>query len=683
MNVRATAALLVGVALASALSQAARAASGPFSPANAKVYVAGRQVRFEHFGIAYGDPVAPAGDAGVRAMLGLVDAQITWQPGTRFAAITRADGRLITFTAGSNVVSVDGAPTAMPFAPFYQGADMYLPLIPLAKALNLGVRGFKGGYVFVPQILAVRGRPEAQRAIVEMTASAPVEYRTTFNARAGTLAVSFPGFGTDIKGTIGLGAREAPRATVSMSGPPGYPTTTVLVSVARGERFASHHMAGNTGVELVVAKSEAALRVQDVATSTGTVRRSASSTPAPTATPRPSATPTPAPTPTPTAIPTPVASPSAVPTAQPVVTASASVAPAAEPTDNGMSPSPQASPSPGEQKISAISVDDIDTGTRITLTLTGGPVSFEWHRLADPDNRYWLDIKGVSLVGPSQTFTSALPYIKEIKVSQNQVEPEHVVRISITPTQPIDVAVGPVAQSANQMGVEIEKTPLAPDAPHAGVGVVSFSLVTPAPVVARSMQHDLIAIDPGHGGNDPGAINNAYGLTESHLTLQLSMMVRDELRRLGWKVIMTREGDNEVGDPGGDDHQELQARCDVANAAGARLFVSIHINASTSSSLNGTTTYYYRQADKQFAQAVQAATVGNDGIANDGVKREAFYVVKHTIMPAVLVETAFLSNPHDATLLQQSAFLQRVAHGIVRGLMDYTGGPQTKPAGSQ
>jgi N-acetylmuramoyl-L-alanine amidase len=59
-----------------------------------------------------------------------------------------------------------------------------------------------------------------------------------------------------------------------------------------------------------------------------------------------------------------------------------------------------------------------------------------------------------------------------------------------------------------------------------------------------------------------------------------------------------------------------------------------------------------------------------------GVRREQFYVINHTDMPAALVETAFLSNPHDAALLQAPSFLDKLANGIAKGIMDYTGGPQ-------
>jgi N-acetylmuramoyl-L-alanine amidase len=337
-----------------------------------------------------------------------------------------------------------------------------------------------------------------------------------------------------------------------------------------------------------------------------------------------------------------------------------------------MSPSP--TPTPAEQRITDISVTDIPNGgTRLTLTLSGGPVSFEWHRLADPDNRYWLDIKGVTLAGPSQTFISGLPFVKEIHVTQFELDPERIVRVAIDPTQPIDVNVGPVAQSGNQMGVEIEREPPAEDAPRAGIGAIAFAVATPAP--RTPTQRDLVVIDPGHGGNDPGASNNAYGLTEANLTLTISLKLRDYLRRMGWRVVMTRDGDYEVGDPKGDDHQELQARCDVANSAGARVFVSVHINSSVAHSLNGTTTYYWRRTDKAFAQAVQSAVVMADGISDAGVKRNDFYVIKNTTMPAILVETAFLSNSRDAELLSHADFLDKLAQGIANGVMNFTGGP--------
>jgi N-acetylmuramoyl-L-alanine amidase len=259
--------------------------------------------------------------------------------------------------------------------------------------------------------------------------------------------------------------------------------------------------------------------------------------------------------------------------------------------------------------------------------------------------------------------------------------PEKIVRVSITPTQAIAVTVGSIQGSPNQLGIEIEDQPPAPDAPMAGAGFLG------APVVASSSPQpskppvptdpNLIVIDPGHGGTDPGSLNSAYGLTEKVLTLAISTRLADDLKRQGWKVSMTRVGDYDVGDPTGPDSAELQARCDVANAAGARLFVSVHINASVSSAPNGTTTYYWHPADRAFAQDVQNELIATDGITDDGVKRATFYVIHHTVMPSILVEAAYLSNAHDAELLSHSAFLDKIAAGIARGIGDFTGGPST------
>jgi N-acetylmuramoyl-L-alanine amidase len=190
----------------------------------------------------------------------------------------------------------------------------------------------------------------------------------------------------------------------------------------------------------------------------------------------------------------------------------------------------------------------------------------------------------------------------------------------------------------------------------------------------------LIVIDPGHGGSDTGAMHN--GLVEKVLTLDISMRLRTILTSRGWTVKMTRERDVDVVAPDDDARTELQGRCDVANNAGARLFVSVHINAFTTSDLNGTTTYYYKPGDETFAEAVQHRLIPLLGTKDDGVKHENLYVVRHTTMPAILVETAFLSNPDDAAKLRNPAFLQNVAEGIADGIGDYAGSPNTIPATS-
>ena len=650
----------------------------PAAAADAQVWVAGRQIAFDHLTIAYGDPVVTTRDAGLRAMLDAVSARMVWQPGTRFVAITRADGQLITFTVGSNAVSVNGAATAIPFAPYSRGGDLYLPLLPLARALGLGVRGFHGGYVFVPQIQSVSAHRDGSRTDVHVQGSAHIAWRSSYDARAGarTLTLTFPGFGTDLPPDVGIHDRIVRGATVSENGPPGYPTTTISLALDGKAKFAAHRSQDSVSMDVFVARGDAELRVTAPAATPNAVTMVSDVAVTATTIPVPDQGRTP---PTPTPQPVPLASPSTVALPEPVDTSSAAAVATAQPVPES---SLQGSPWPTtDQKITDISVAQVPTGTRITLTLDG-PVSFEWHRLGDPDNRFWLDITHAVLIGPAQDIDTKLDFIRFAKISQHLITPDKVVRISITPTRGTDIQVGQVAGTTNQLGIEIETAPPSPDAAMGGNGFLSATpAVQPTPIhtnwVQPTPKHgDLIVIDPGHGGNDPGSLNTDLGLTEKNLTLTISKLVQSRLRAAGWRVILTRDGDYEVGDPKGIDRQELQARCDIANAAGATAFVSIHINSSVSTAPNGTTTYYWRTADKMFAQYVQAETAAADGIADAGVKREDFYVIKHTQMPAVLVETAYLSNAHDGAMLQQPAFLDRIAAGIVKGIMDFTGGPK-------
>lgn len=676
----ATVALIATVASAAVPNGAFAAVAVP-SPS--QVWVAGRQIPFAHLAVAYGDPVAPADDPGIRGLLAAVAATSSWQPGTRFVAVTRADGKLVTFTLGSNAVSVDGTPAPMAFAPFTEGSQLYLPLLPLARALGLGVRGFRGGYVFVPQIAAVSAGVGANRTVIEISGTAPLAWHSAIDAKkAGRkLILSFPGFGTDVPGRQAIAGKEANGVEISQDGPPGYPTTTVTISILHSTKFVARRIGAGVTVDVVLARSAWGLRAAHVAATPPSVQVAAKPTPRTPPTPA-IATVAPAAS---AASPAPAPEPTDYPTAQPLGP-EAGESPSASPSNSespSESPSPSAYPPPSapprEQKITDVSVSETATGTRITLTLSG-PVSFEWHRLVDPDNRYWLDIDHATLVGPAQTLASRLPFIKEVKLSQHLIVPTRVVRLSITPTQAIDVRVGAIEGLPNQLGIEIENQPPGSDAPMAGIGSLSAAVAnaSPAPSITPApMEPDLIVIDPGHGGTDPGSLNPAYGLTESKLTLQISQRLAADLKRQGWRVTLTRTGDYDVGDPFGPDTDELQARCDVANAAGARLFVSVHINSSVSSAPNGTTTYYYHPQDRAFAQAVQSATVGAVGIANDGIKRYSFYVIHHTSMPSILVETAYLSNPHDAELLRHTDFLDKLAAGIARGIADFTGGPQS------
>ena len=184
-----------------------------------------------------------------------------------------------------------------------------------------------------------------------------------------------------------------------------------------------------------------------------------------------------------------------------------------------------------------------------------------------------------------------------------------------------------------------------------------------------------IVIDPGHGGEDSGAIGPS-GVTEKSITLQIAKEVERMLKEAGAKVTMTRTTDTEVSPKHrqATDVDELQARCDVANKAKADIFISIHMDSFTSREASGTTGYYYTKgsaASKRLAAAIQSELVGQLKTTSRGIKTCNFYVVKHTKMPATLIEVAFVSNPKEEKLLTSKKGVQKAAIGIVNGISDF------------
>lgn len=169
-----------------------------------------------------------------------------------------------------------------------------------------------------------------------------------------------------------------------------------------------------------------------------------------------------------------------------------------------------------------------------------------------------------------------------------------------------------------------------------------------------------IVVDPGHGGHDSGA-RGARSNEKTH-NLDIARRLSARLRELGANAPMTRDSDNFV---------TLQGRCDFANVRRADLFVSVHVNASVKPSVGGTETYYWNAPSLWLAREVHAQLSRATGLKNNGVKRARFYVIRNTEMPAVLTETAFVSNANEERKLLLPSFRQQVAWGIARGIVNY------------
>jgi len=223
----------------------------------------------------------------------------------------------------------------------------------------------------------------------------------------------------------------------------------------------------------------------------------------------------------------------------------------------------------------------------------------------------------------------------------------------------------------------------------------------------RKLKLETIVVDPGHGGKDPGAIG-PRGTKEKDIVLNIAKYLASYLRkRLKVKVFLTRDKDVFV---------PLNRRAEFANKVKADLFISIHANAHLSSQKQGFEIFFLSEkASDAEAQAVAnrenavlnleapkqqqdmlnrilwsmvlneymnessrlCALIAKNvekqikALTNRGTRQANFYVLRGAKMPAVLVETAFISNPLEEKLLKKTSFQKQIASAIVDGVEEY------------
>lgn len=189
--------------------------------------------------------------------------------------------------------------------------------------------------------------------------------------------------------------------------------------------------------------------------------------------------------------------------------------------------------------------------------------------------------------------------------------------------------------------------------------------------LTKGLKGKIICIDPGHGGTDAGAIGAIS--QEKNITLAISQKVADLLSDAGAKVVMTRTTDVDVYAPYDAAAEELQARCNIGNAAKADAFVSIHIDSFSSADARGITAYYNSKTpyDYSLAKYIHDQNIKATEFPDRGTRTANFYVLLHTNMPAVLLELGFISNPTEERALNSEKQQQNFAESIVKGLADY------------
>ena len=605
----------------------------------------GTRLVFTHAVPMQGDLAVSTRDDGLRRFLDRLGATISYQPQQRYAVITAQDRRTIVFTVGDPTYTIAGVRAQAPFAPTADGSDVVLPFFALARALYVEPVQGSAETVLQPRIGVLDVRSEANRTFVTVRGAMPLV--TTTNAESpDRLQVSFTGLGSSLAPSRRTAGAAVDEIDVAVGGSPRVPTTTLTIAGARGT---THHVVPGDVPDAFTVVFEAH----------GPVAQASPPTPPP-----------------------PGASP-----------------PAATPDSSLNGPSPQTPPTAappvvaGRATVTDLAIEPAaGDGVAIRVSLSGA-TAYEWHRLAD--NRWYIDFENTTLTGPGRDERPSFGAVESVRMRQLGTGDAPTVRIAFTMTgeQRVDLApsdAGIVITVFSQPADDLTRAgngqtggvPVTPSATTFDPGATG----SPAPwKYGPSTNPKLIVIDPGHGGADVGTMHN--GLTEKLLTFDIAQRLRSLLVAAGWTVRMTRDtdidpvsGDNlsrmhADGKPNADDRAYLQTRCDVANNAGARLFISIHINSAPSEGARGTTFYWYKPQDAAFAQALEKSVIPAAGTFDDGTRHENFYVVRHTTMPAVLIETAFVTNAGDVALLRQPSFLQNVAQGIANGVKAYAGVP--------
>lgn len=183
-----------------------------------------------------------------------------------------------------------------------------------------------------------------------------------------------------------------------------------------------------------------------------------------------------------------------------------------------------------------------------------------------------------------------------------------------------------------------------------------------------------IAIDPGHGGYDPGAMRD--GIMEKHLNLEIAGEIAMILKENNVEVLLTRQGDYNHAILGLHKKEakryDFQRRAEMAKQFGADAMVSIHVNVGPGRCIGPEAFYYGKSVQgKVLAECIQKELHRIPEIRKRTIKTGRYYLLTHTSMPCVIVETGFINNPAERKKLLDKKYQQVLARAISQGILEY------------
>lgn len=184
---------------------------------------------------------------------------------------------------------------------------------------------------------------------------------------------------------------------------------------------------------------------------------------------------------------------------------------------------------------------------------------------------------------------------------------------------------------------------------------------------------EIIYVDPGHGGLDPGAISKT--IIEKELNLILSKKLQEELMKKGAIVYLTREEDKDLSNP----NASMRKRSDLANRAyfinqsDASLYVSIHLNASNDSTWQGFQIFYddINKENKILAETITKSVKSKIKLVRSPKEKNDYYMYSRIQVPGVLIELGYITNPNDNYLLRQESYQDKLISAIGVGIESY------------
>lgn len=194
----------------------------------------------------------------------------------------------------------------------------------------------------------------------------------------------------------------------------------------------------------------------------------------------------------------------------------------------------------------------------------------------------------------------------------------------------------------------------------------------------------VVAIDIGHGGNDPGKVG-VDGSLEKDINLQIAKRLKAYLESSDVEVVMTRDDDTGLYNASDSNKKmaDMRKRCEIINEATPDLVISIHQNSYHQEAISGGQVFYYKSSEKgkQLAEIIQKRfdyVLGEDNRraakANDN-----YYLLLHVKQPIVIVECGFLSNWNEAAKLNSEEYQDKLAWTIHMGVMEFLNRPGREP----